>query len=78
MCAHGTTTMLSPAAAKSLANYAEAVGLAALLFRTLAGLLGRPGTAAACGVPLQRLLPAVGLVLLALLAVFLLGWAGTQ
>lgn len=74
--------LLTPLAALRLGEYAEMVWIAAIALRTVAGVIGQPSpteaAAAAAAARLRRLVPGVLLVLAAMVAVFLGGWAWLQ
>lgn len=73
---------LGPVAALRLSEYAEVMWIAAIALRTVVGILGRReqtrADAAAAAARLHRLVPGVALALLAMVAVFLGGWAWLQ
>ena len=74
--------MLTPAAARSLGEYANTVWIAAIVLRTLVGILGSPSRtraeAAAAAAQVRRLVPGVVLVMLGMIGVFLVGWTWAQ
>ncbi len=73
---------LSPVAARWLGEYSEAIWIAAIVLKTVTGVLGAQdktrAEAVAAALRVRRLVPNVVLVLLAMLAVFMAGWLYVQ